>query len=283
MSGLYPAFLSLAGRRCVVVGGGAVAARKVRGLVAADADVTVITPETAPDVEVLASSGLVRMERRRYRAAGPDAAGSDAVNPDAAGLAAAGPGAGDLAGAFLVVAATDDRAVNEVVVRDARAVGALVNVVDDPAACDVTVPAVVRRGDVTLAVSTGGRSPGFARFLREELADWLSDERLALLDLVADVRGELRAAGANPGPERWRQAVRSNILDILATGDRAAARRSLLAALDAPPPPASSCADHSSAAQPAPAVPQPAAPQPPAPRSPAPQSAAPQATSRRCS
>ena len=210
MSPLYPAFLNLTRRRCVVVGGGAVAERKVRGLLAADADVLVVAPDVVPALDELAARAAIRVERRVYRA-------------------------GDLDGAFLVVAATNVRAVNEAVVRDARGAGALVNVVDDPAACDVTVPAVVRRGDVTLAVSTGGRSPGVARYLREELADWLSDERLALLDLVADVRGELRVAGANPGPERWRQAVRSNILHMLATGDRAAARRALVASLDPPP------------------------------------------------
>ncbi len=211
MSPLYPAFLNLAGRRCVVVGGGAVAARKVRGLVGANADVVVVAPATDPAIDALEASGSIRVQRRPYRA-------------------------GDLDGASLAVAATNDHAVNEAVVRDARAAGALVNVVDDPAACDVIVPAIVRRGDVTLAVSTGGRSPGFARYLREELAEWLSDERLALLDLVAEVRDELRAAGARPDPERWRQAVRSNILEVLATGDRAAARRALLAALTSAPP-----------------------------------------------
>ena len=221
MSRLYPAFLNLAGRRCVVVGGGAVAERKVRGLLAADADVLVVAPEAVAGLDALATNGRIRVERRPYRS-------------------------GDLDGAFLVVAATDSRAVNAAVARDARAVGALVNAVDDPTACDVTVPATVRRGDITLAISTGGRSPGFARYLREELEDWLSEERLALLDLVADVRAELRAAGANPGPERWRQAVRSNILDILATGDRSAARRALLDALAFP---ASSAPLESSIAQ----------------------------------
>ena len=211
MSRLYPAFLDLTGRRCVVVGGGAVAERKVRGLLAADADVLVVAPETVAGLDALAAGAEIRVERRPYRP-------------------------GDLDGAFLVVAATDSRAVNATVVRDARVVGALVNVVDDPAACDVTVPAAVRRGDVTLAISTGGRSPGFARYLREELEDWLSEERLALLDLVADVRAELRAAGTNPGPERWRGAVRSDILDVLASGDREAARRALLAALATPSP-----------------------------------------------
>lgn len=267
MSELYPAFLNLAGRRCVVVGGGAVAERKVRGLLAADADVLVVAPQTAPALAELAARTALRVQRRPYQA-------------------------GDLDGAFLVVAATDDRTVNAAVVRDARVGGVLVNVVDDPAACDVTVPAVVRRGEVTLAVSTGGRSPGFARYLREELEDWLSDERLALLDLVADVRGELRAAGANPGPERWRQAVRSNILHILATDGRTAARRALLSAL-AP-----------SALTDTPAAPQRPSPQRPGPHiAPAPQSSippahtspahtspapdsqisTPQATSRRCS
>ena len=267
MSSLYPAFLKLAGRRCVVVGGGAVAERKVRGLLAADADVLVVAPEATPALDELAVRRAIRVEQRPYRT-------------------------GDLAGAFLVVAATDSRVVNETIVRDAWAVGALVNVVDDPAACDVTVPAIVRRGDVTLAISTGGRSPGFARYLREELEDWLSDERLALLDLVADVRAELRAAGANPGPERWRQAVRSNILEGLITSDRAAARRSLLAALVSPPLAAPALSDRSPAASPDAALQnrgsqdsslQRFAPQTTAPQIPAPQAPAPQATSRRCS
>ena len=242
MSGLYPAFLNLAGRRCVVVGGGAVAERKVRGLVAARADVLVVAPKIAPAVVELEVAATVCVQRRPYQP-------------------------GDLDGAFFVVAATDDRDVNERVVRDARLVGALVNVVDDPAGCDLTVPAVVRRGDVTLAISTGGRSPGFARYLREEIEDWLSDDRLALLDLVADVRAELRAAGDNPGPERWRHAVRSNILHTLTTGDRAAARRALLAALTP-----------SALADPPDADISPGAPPAPAPLAPAPQ-----ATSRRCS
>src|SRR5581483_10821850 len=94
----------------------------------------------------------------------------------------------DLDGAFLAVAATDHPDVNRAVAEAARARGVLVNVVDDPAACDFTVPATVRRGDITIAVSTGGRSPAFARHLRQALESWLTDERCSILELAAEVR-----------------------------------------------------------------------------------------------
>jgi precorrin-2 dehydrogenase / sirohydrochlorin ferrochelatase len=137
----YPVALDLAGRRCVVVGGGAVAARKVRGLLAAGAAVTVVAPEVGDAVR----NAGVEVHARGYR--------SD-----------------DLAGAWLVVAATDDPAVNDAVARDCGAAGVLVNRADDGAGGSVSLPAVRSWAGTVLTVSTGGHSPAFARWLADHLA-----------------------------------------------------------------------------------------------------------------
>ncbi len=137
----YPAFLDLSGKKCVVVGGGAVAERKARSLCAAGATVAVVSPLLCRGLARLASNGAVRHIERTYRS-------------------------GDLRGAFLVIAATSDAAVNERVARDA--VG-LVNVVDRPGRGNFIVPALVERGKLMIAVSTMGLSPALSRTIRKEL------------------------------------------------------------------------------------------------------------------
>jgi siroheme synthase-like protein len=199
----YPLILDLAGKRCVVVGGGEVAARKVRALIVSGADVLVVAPEVAPELAALAAQGALRVEQRPFAAS-------------------------DLDGATLAFAATDSRAVNEAVATGARARSIFVNVADDPSACDFTVPATVRRGEVTLSISTGGRSPAFARFLREQLEAWLTDARTDLLELAAELRRELLAGGARIVGERWQAALADDAaMQSLADGDRDAARRRL--------------------------------------------------------
>lgn len=202
----YPAFLRLDGRRCVVVGGGTVAERKVRVLLESGAALTVVAPAVTDGIRAVADGGALIVEQRPYRA-------------------------GDLNEAFLAVAATGDRAVNAAVVEAARQVGALVSAVDDPLAGDFIVPATVRRGEVTIAISTGGRSPTFARQLRQELDGWLTPARLELLDLLGDVRRELQLAGRNPEPPAWREAVDPHLIDAVERGDREGARRRLLRSL----------------------------------------------------
>lgn len=206
MSHHYPAFLNLAGRRCVVVGGGAVAERKVRHLVESRATVEVIAPVVTTGLRGLAADGAISLAERAYRA-------------------------GDLAGATVAFAATDNGEVNAEVVAEARQLGALANSADDAEAADFIVPAVVRRGGVTLAISTGGRSPSFARQLREELEAWLTPERVELLEVLADLRRELQATGSNPAPEIWRRAVDAEVVRTLEHGDRRAARDRLARAL----------------------------------------------------
>ncbi len=199
----YPIVLKLASRRCVVVGGGQVATRKVGVLVRAAADVLVVAPEVDPELVTLAESGAVRLEPRPFEPA-------------------------DLDGAFLAFAATDNREVNRAVEEAARARDILVNVADDPPACDFTVPALVRRRDVTLAISTGGRSPAFARYLREQLSEWLTDARCTLLELLAELRRDLRRAGRQIEPDAWRRAIADGeVMRSIESGDREGARRRL--------------------------------------------------------
>src|SRR5215212_11388408 len=140
----YPIALVLEGKRCLVIGGGEIADGKLDALLLAGAAVTVVSPEVRPRITALAAEGQITLHRRPYRTS-------------------------DLEGAFLVIAATDDRPVNARVVTEARAAGILTQAVDDIPYCDFFAVAIVRRGDLQLGISTNGRSPAFARWMRERL------------------------------------------------------------------------------------------------------------------
>lgn len=205
MTAPYAAMLRLAGQRCVIVGGGTVAARKLGPLLAAGAEVVVIAPEIGPAIERAALEGRVELARRAYRR-------------------------GDLGSAALAFVATDSRAVNAAVADEARRQGIPVNVADDPAGSTFHVPAVLRRADLTVAISTDGRSPAFARRLRQEIEQVLTPQRLALLDLYAELRAELAEAGRPTAEAAW-DAVDGQALQLLREGRRSEAeqlvRRSL--------------------------------------------------------
>lgn len=155
---LFPIFLKLTGRRAIVIGAGHLAESKITSLRAADAAVTVIAPQASDPIVEQAAAGELTLHSRPYRQ-------------------------GDLAGAFLVVAATNDPAVNRAVFAEATATGVLCNAVDDPPFCDFYFPSVVRRGDLQIAISTAGNSPALAQQLRKnlneqlplDLGDWLAD------------------------------------------------------------------------------------------------------------
>jgi precorrin-2 dehydrogenase/sirohydrochlorin ferrochelatase len=189
----YPIYLiGMERRPVVVVGGGSVAARKVEGLLEAGAQVTVVSPTLTPELGALAEARRIAVIGRPYRQ-------------------------GDLAGAFLVIAATNDADVNQAVWREAEQCGSLVNVVDDPAHCNFITPAIVRRGEVTLAISTGGASPALARRLREQLEVQVDPEYGELASLLAELRPELQARYRE---EKARQAAafrlaNSDLLDII--------------------------------------------------------------------
>jgi len=172
-------------RHTIVVGGGNVAARKVGELLEADARVTVISPTLTPGLKALAEAGRITVVGRPYRK-------------------------GDLFNTFLVIAATDDPDVNQTIWQDAEQHGCLVNVVDDPAHCHFITPAVIRRGDVTVTVSTGGTSPALARRLRERLETLIGPEYGQLAALLAELRPELRSRYAE---EKDRQEAAFRLVD----------------------------------------------------------------------
>ena len=201
MSGLYPAMHRLEGRRCVIVGGGKVGARKVAPLLDAGAEVLVIAPTFETVLVQQAAEGLLRLEHRPYRR-------------------------GDLQGATLAFAATDSRTVNAAVADDATELGIPVNVADDPAASTFYVPAAFRQGGVTIAISTGGRSPAFARRLRQEIDQLLTPERLALLELYVELRMSLAEEGRATAAGSWDQ-VDEEALQLLRKGKRVEARQLL--------------------------------------------------------
>jgi precorrin-2 dehydrogenase/sirohydrochlorin ferrochelatase len=206
---LYPVHLVLAGRPCLVVGGGRVARQKVRGLLDAGAQVTVVAPEIDPEIAAWAEAAPaagVTCERRPYR------------SPEAGGYR-------------LVVAATGDPAVNQVVYDDAEAAGVWVNSADDPDRCSFILPARIRQGRLTVTVATGGHSPALSAWLRDQLAAQIGPEYDALIGVLADVRGEIQAAGRGTESLDWRAALDSGILDLTRAGRLEEAKERLRACL----------------------------------------------------
>jgi precorrin-2 dehydrogenase/sirohydrochlorin ferrochelatase len=199
MRKFYPMMVDVAGKRCLVVGGGTVAERKVTLLVECDADVEVVSPRTTARLTALATAGRLRLRRRTVRPS-------------------------DLRGAFLVVVATDDPQVNREVAEAVRTAGGLVNVADDPDACTFLVPSVVRRGDLTIAISTGGGSPALAKKLRQRLEQTIGPEYEAFLGALRALRERARQAIADPERRQaiYRRAVESDLFEQVARGDPAA-------------------------------------------------------------
>lgn len=195
----YPVMLDLEGHACLVVGGGVVAAGKIASLLEAGARVTVVSPVLGPAVLDIARAERLRWWPREYTE-------------------------GDVVGFTLVMVATDDRAVNARVATEARARAVWVNCADDPAHCDFILPSVLRRGPLTVAVSTGGASPTVARMVREELEAVLPADYVALTEVVADVRRALRERGVALDAERWRAALDGELKRLVAAGRPAEAR-----------------------------------------------------------
>jgi precorrin-2 dehydrogenase / sirohydrochlorin ferrochelatase len=196
MTARYPILVDLTARPVVVVGGGAVAERRTLGLLAAGARVRVVSPRVGEGLAAMAATGELTVEPRPYRT-------------------------GDLAGAVLAVAATDDPEVNRRVAADGRAAGVLVNRADDADGGDVTVPAVLRRGDLTVAVATSGRTPGLAGALRRRLEGDLGPEWAELVDLLAADRAALPQASDQAA---WGELLAPEVLDALRRGEDAAVR-----------------------------------------------------------
>jgi len=161
---LYIACLRLSGRSCLVVGGGDVGLEKVEGLLACDADVTLVAPDAVDELRALADEGSIRWERRAFEPS-------------------------DLEGKFLAIAATSDTDVNISVYNEAERRAMLVNVVDVPPLCSFILPAIVRTGPLAIAISTAGASPALAKRMKREIADAYGEPYARLAVLLNEARG----------------------------------------------------------------------------------------------
>jgi precorrin-2 dehydrogenase/sirohydrochlorin ferrochelatase len=208
--GYIPIFLDVTGRECVVVGGGEVAERKVEALLNAGAHVTVVSPRLSQSLESIAARGLVTHIARDYER-------------------------GDIRGCVLVYAASDDPKLHRELVAEARALGIPINVVDVPELCTFISPAVVNRGDLQIAISTGGASPAFAARLRRALEDQFGTEYALTLKVLRAARRRLHADEIDPADRmrRLKELADSALPDAIAVGDVAAIERILASCLGA--------------------------------------------------
>ena len=207
--GYFAAFLDAGGKRCLVTGGGKMAAEKAHGLLEAGADVTVVWDNVGLEVEALNTTTQVQVARRR-------------------------PVEADLQGVFIAIDASGDDALGPLMREWSRRHGAILNVLDRPAWCDFIAPALVRRGPLQVAISTAGRSPYMASHIRQRLERELGPEWGELGELVGRLRDRLRAEGV---PLARQQEVYASLdidgaVDLLRQG-RAEAATHLLT----PPPP----------------------------------------------
>lgn len=202
----YPVFLNLVGRRCVIFGGGVVAEGKIPSLLEAGACVTVISPEAAQEIQEAARRGQLEWQAREYQP-------------------------GDLQGAFLGIAATNVRRVNQEIFLEAGRLGVLLNVVDDPPLCTFIAPSIVRRGQVTLAISTGGASPALARKLREELSADPVLEWADLAGVLSRARREVKGRRVVVDPDRWQRCITEELLRLVQAGKEDEALDLLLSGL----------------------------------------------------
>jgi len=200
----YPVYLNLKGKRVVVVGGGQVAERKIESLLDTGASIIVFSPAVTARVVELADGKQIELHRRAYAH-------------------------GDCAGATLVFSATDDPEVSRAVYKESSDLGVFVNTADQPRLCSFIMPAVVRRGDVGIAISTGGTSPALAARLRRRISTVVGPEYARLAALLSRTRSEIRGRVRN---ERDRKELHYRILDsdiisLLRNNDNAAAERRL--------------------------------------------------------
>jgi siroheme synthase-like protein len=202
----YPVNLVVRDRRCVVVGAGRIAARKIEALVTAGARVHVVAPEVGDEVRAWAAAGTLTTSERAFAAA-------------------------DLDGAWLATTATGIPAVDRAVFEAGEARDVWVNAADDPANCSFTLMSVVRQGDLVVAIGTNGRSPALATYLRDHVREEMGPEWAALLELLSEAREEMRAGGRSSETADWRRALDSGILDLVREGRELEAKELLRSCL----------------------------------------------------
>ena len=193
MAPYYPVFLDLNGRPCVLIGGGEVAERKIQSLLECHARVTVISPAVTSAIQERARIGELKWEAREYME-------------------------GDLKGVFLAIAATDQPAVNEAIAAEAGKEKVILNVVDNAPLCTFIAPSVMRRGEVTVALSTGGASPALARKMRESLEHSDEMEYAYLSGILSSARKELKRRRVEVHPDRWQECITGELVALVKSG-----------------------------------------------------------------
>jgi len=200
----YPLSLNITGRKCLVVGGGQVALRKVESLLEHGAIVEVVSPEQCTQLEAMTEKNQITSAAREFL-------------PQ------------DLDGVFVAIAATDDAEVNHKVAAEARKRSVLVNVVDDAEYCDFIAPSYIRRGAVSIAISTSGKSPALARKLREKLEEEFGEEYAWLANLLNEVRTEVLEQKLKISGENWQEAIDlDSLTKLLKKGERELAMTTVL-------------------------------------------------------
>jgi siroheme synthase-like protein len=200
----YPIMLNIQGKKCVVVGGGNVALRKVRMLLDCGANVTVVSPKPHLGMAKLSEKKAIHLIHRNYKV-------------------------GDLVDATIAVASTDIREINRTVAHEAKKLGILVNVVDDPRLSSFILPSFFRRGNLTIAVSSAGTSPALARKIRTHLEKSLGEEYATLLSLISEVRSALKERGCAVDGEAWQEVLDlDSLIRLMQKGQRKKAETVLL-------------------------------------------------------
>ena len=265
---LYPINLDVGGKRCLVVGGGKVALGKTQELLRCGAEVEVVAPLICDELLELAESLAASPSEPETASSGqpagefsqtsdstqnlhspqntassgqpqdflPEPQGS--VSPEGLAptlqIARRAYEAGDLHGCLIAIAATGDPDVNRQVFLDGHQQGVLVNSADDPENCHFTLPARVRKGDLLVTISTAGRSPAMASWLRRQIEAYLDEDILQMLEVVAEVRDEIKAQGIPTEPLDWATALNNGILELVREGKTAEAKSQLRAGLGIP-------------------------------------------------
>jgi precorrin-2 dehydrogenase / sirohydrochlorin ferrochelatase len=193
----YPVCLDIRGRSCLVVGGGQVGTRKVKTLLDCGAQVTVVSPEATAELAGLAERNRIELRQRPYRSA-------------------------DQHGVFLVVGATDDMALNRRIHQKAEQAGRLCNIADQPRLCNFVLPSIIQQGDLMLAISTSGKSPAFAKYLRRQLQTQFGPEYGTLLNLMGALRQRLLREAHAPEVHKplFERLIRAGLLEMIRLGQR---------------------------------------------------------------
>ena len=200
----YPIFLDVRDRKCVIIGGNGEAERKARSLLDCEAQLTLISPQLTPGLQELYQQGHITWHQRMFNT-------------------------GDLMGAFLaIVADTDDSQVNRTVSKEAKELNVVLNVMDVTPLCTFIAPAVLKRGEVTVAISTGGASPALARKFREELSSNSIMGYADLAPILSWARGELRRKRVTVDPDHWQKCLSDDLLSIVQQGKQEEAMEKLM-------------------------------------------------------